>query len=183
MDRSISVILPNYNGENLLRENLPYLIESLCDIEHEIIVIDDHSTDNSVALLTTEFPDINIIESRVNEGFSATCNKGIHAATKPVLCIVNTDVRFTPSYFREALPYFDDKNLFAIKGDIINYRSDINDVINIEKAPILYYKKGFLRFDHSKDPSGKEMSGRLNEHFVLLGCCFICNSSFCSLSR
>ena len=175
MSHSISVILPNYNGSHLLKENLPYLVESLGSITNEIIVVDDCSTDNSVDMLKQKYPDIKIIASELNEGFSATCNKGIKAAVNQLLCIVNTDVRFTPDYFQNAIKYFEDTSLFAVKGDIINYQGDISNITTTETAPVLYYKKGFLRFNHGIMPQDNEMTGKINEHFVLLGCCFVCD--------
>ena len=173
MSHSISVILPNYNGSHLLEENLPYLIESLGNIPNEIIVVDDCSTDNSIDMLKQKYPDIKIIASESNEGFSATCNKGIKAAGNELLCIVNTDVRFTADYFRNSIKYFEDTGLFAVKGDILNYQGDISNLTTTETAPVLYYKKGFLRFNHGIKPKNKEMTGKINEHFVLLGCCFV----------
>ena len=175
MSYSISVILPNYNGSHLLEENLPYLIESLGNIPNEIIVVDDCSNDNSIDMLKQKYPDIKIIASKSNEGFSATCNKGIKAAGNELLCIVNTDVRFTADYFKNAIKYFEDTSLFAVKGDIINYQGDISNITTTETAPVLYYKKGFLRFNHGIKPQDNEMTGKINEHFVLLGCCFVCD--------
>jgi GT2 family glycosyltransferase len=175
MSHSISVILPNYNGSHLLEENLPYLVESLGNIPHEIIVVDDCSTDNSIDMLKQKYPDIKIIVSESNEGFSATCNKGINAASNELLCLVNTDVRFTADYFQNAIKYFQDSSLFAVKGDIINHQGDISNITTTETAPVLYYKKGFLRFNHGIKPQNNEMTGKINEHFVLLGCCFVCD--------
>jgi len=175
MSHSISVILPNYNGSHLLEENLPYLVESLGNITNEIIVVDDCSTDNSIDMLKQKYQDIKIIASESNEGFSATCNKGIKAASNELLCIVNTDVRFTADYFLNAIKHFEDTSLFAVKGDIINYQGDISNITTTETAPVLYYKKGFLRFNHGIKPLDNEMTGKINEHFVLLGCCFVCD--------
>jgi GT2 family glycosyltransferase len=175
MNAEISVILPNYNGRHLLGENLPFLLEALKGIDNEVIVVDDCSSDDSVDMLQRDFPRIRVVTSKSNEGFSATCNKGIHAANKKLLCIVNTDVRFTTDYFTNAIQHFTNDNLFAIKGDIINYQNDITNITNTETAPVLYYKSGFLRFNHGILPDGSKMTGNINEHFVLLGCCFVCD--------
>jgi GT2 family glycosyltransferase len=91
------------------------------------------------------------------------------------LCIVNTDVRFTTDYFQNAIKHFEDTSLFAVKGDIINYQGDISNITANETAAVLYYKKGFLRFNHGIKPQNNEMTGNINEHFVLLGCCFVCD--------
>lgn len=175
--QGMSVVLPNYNGQSLLQKNLPSLYDALnnCNAPYEIIVVDDCSSDNSVSFLNNIYPDIIVISKNVNQGFSATCNTGITAAKLPLLCIANTDVTFTDDYFANALSAFKDSDLFAVKGDIINYRDNLENIIVIEKAPVLRYRRGFLRFDHNVEPNGKLLTGKLNGHFVLLGCCFICD--------
>jgi GT2 family glycosyltransferase len=175
MKDSISVVLPNYNGRNLLQKNLPSLIEALGDFDNEIIVVDDCSSDDSIKFLRETYPDIKAICNEINLGFSATCNKGIHAARKELLCVVNTDVTFTPDYFTNMIREFDDSSLFAVKGDIVNYDKSFDDVINIDKTTRLYYKRGFLRFDTSKPLSCRTMLSGMDDQFVGLGCCFVCN--------
>ena len=175
MKRSISVILPNYNGRHLLEKNLPSLFEALDDLEHEIIVIDDNSPDDSVQFLENSYPDIKIIKSEINSGFSATCNKGIHAAQLDLLCIVNTDVTFTPDYFTKLLPEFDDPDLFAVKGDIINYKKSVDDAINTDRTTLVYYKRGFLRFDTKHPLTSRTLISGDDTQLVFLGCCFVCD--------
>lgn len=175
MKDSISVVLPNFNGRNLLEKNLPSLIEALGGFVNEIIIVDDCSTDDSVKFLKETYPDIKLICNEVNTGFSATCNKGINAARLTLLCVVNTDVTFTPDYFANLIREFDDTSLFAVKGDIINYDKSFDDVINIDKTTQLYYKRGFLRFNTSNPLSSRTMLSGNDSHFVGLGCCFVCN--------
>ena len=175
MNRSISVILPNYTGRHLLEQNIPSLLEALDGLEHEIIVIDDCSPDDSVQFLEETYPEIKVIESEINSGFSVTCNKGIHAAELELLCVVNTDVTFTPDYFTKLLPEFDDPDLFAVKGDIINYDKSLEDAINTDRTTRIYYKRGFLRFDTKTPLTSRTMIAGNDTHIVFLGCCFVCN--------
>ncbi len=175
MNRSISAILPNYNGRDLLQKNIPSLIEALNGIDNEIIVIDDCSSDDSVQFLKETYPDIKIIRNENNIGFSSTCNKGIKAAKMELLCVVNTDVTFTSDYFTNMASEFDDKSLFAIKGDIVNYASSYDDVMSIDRTTTLYYKRGFLRFDTSAPLTQRALLSGDDDIFVALGCCFVCN--------
>jgi len=177
MKNSISVILPNYNGKSLLQENIPGILTALentkCDFE--IIVIDDCSTDDSVDMLQNKFPFVKVIVNEINQGFSYTCNKGILSAKNSVLCIVNTDVTFTPDYFVNGLKYFEDDNVFALKGNIVNYENNnFNDVVSIEKTAQLFMKRGFLRFDKKVEYVPNSFTGEIDGQFVLLGCCFMC---------
>ena len=175
MKDSISVVLPNFNGRNLLQKNLPSLITALGDFDYEIIIVDDCSSDDSVKFLKETYPEIKIICNEINLGFSATCNKGINTAKLKLLCIVNTDVTFTPDYFTNMIREFEDTSLFAVKGDIINYNQSFDDVINIDRTTTLYYKRGFLRFDTSNPLTQRTILSRADNIFVALGCCFVCN--------
>lgn len=171
---SISIVLPNYNGRSLLEKNLPSLITAVEQYDHEIIVVDDHSSDDSVQFIEQNYPKIIVIKSPVNQGFSSTCNKGIKVASKDFACVANTDVTFTDNYFSNAIKCFTSPDTFAVKGDIINYREDFGDVIVIERTCLLYYKHGFLRFNHKVEPTHTFQGSKLNTQFVLLGCCFVC---------
>lgn len=171
---AISVILPNYNGRHLLEKNLPSLAAALEGIPHEIIVVDDCSRDDSVNFLVSAYPDIRIVRNEHNQGFSATCNRGVEAATSPLLCIVNTDVTFTADYFHKAIPHFDSPGLFAVKGDIVNYREVMDKPYNIQKTSILCFKRGFLRTHPRIEPDPSRLNGQVGGQYVLLGCCFVC---------
>ncbi|WP_127475597.1 glycosyltransferase family 2 protein [Sulfurivermis fontis] len=176
--KSVSVILPNFNGRHLLERNLPTIYQSLrvAGIEDfEILVIDDCSSDDSVNFLRSQYPDIIILQNSINQGFSSTCNKGIFAAKKQLLCVANTDVTFTDNYFAQAIPEFSYPAVFALKGDILNYRSDFSAIINTERTSLLYYRRGFLRFNQKIEPNPNDFLPEINHQFVLLGCCFVCD--------
>lgn len=175
MKNSISVVLPTFNGRHLLEKNIPSLLEAIDKFEHEIIVVDDCSTDDSVQFLTETYQKIKVICNEINLGFSPTCNKGIYAAKLELLCIVNTDVTFTPDYFTNMIQEFDDPSLFAVKGDIVNYRESYDDIISTDKTTLLYYKRGFLRFDTRTPLTSKTMISGNDAQFVGLGCCFVCD--------
>ena len=172
--QSISIVLPNYNGRSLLEKNLPSLISAAEEYVYEIIVVDDHSTDDSVVFLKQTYPEIIIIESGINNGFSITCNKGIKIAKYEFICVSNTDVTFTKNYFTCALESFTSPEIFAVKGDIINYKNNFDNIIVIERVFQLYFKRGFLRFNPNVTPLHVHNSAAINAQFVLLGCCFIC---------
>ena len=174
LSMGISVVLPNYNGKKLLSQNLPYLYKALSytELDHEIIVSDDCSSDGSIDFLYKNYPDIIITKTKINSGFSINSNNGIKKATKSFLCVANTDVQFTPEYFTTALRHFTDPNIFSIKGDICNYSDNREKLINVEKETRLYFRRGFLRFNYD---FSKEI--QYDIQFSLLGSCFLCRTS------
>ncbi|MEO7263884.1 MAG: glycosyltransferase [Ferruginibacter sp.] len=128
MDKpGISVIIPNYNGLQLLPQIIPPLLHVLVNagVEYEIIVSDDCSTDESVKYLKANFPEIIILENKVNSGFSPTINKGIFLAKLPLLMLLNSDVKLEPGYFNPLFHYFENKDCFGVMGRIIGWNDDV----------------------------------------------------------
>ncbi len=175
-NKSLSIVLPNYNGKSLLEENLPSLYKALNsqEFQFEIIVVDDCSSDNSILFLKEKYPDILILENAANSGFSLTCNKGIQHAHNDLICIANTDVTFEKNYFLYAVRHFDTSNIFAVKGKIINYSGQRNNIINIDEKAYLYFKRGLLRFRPSYKKKDTET---FDIEYCYLGCCFVADTS------
>ena len=127
ISKSISVVIPNYNGENLLPAILPPLYTALkkANVSYEIIIVDDCSTDQSVIFLSNHYPDIKMLQNSVNSGFSITANKGFYEAQHEYIFLLNSDVKLTEDYFMPLFKYFnEDKNTFGVMGRIIGWEDD-----------------------------------------------------------
>jgi len=97
--RSVSVVIPNFNGRALLERYLPSVQKALRHPSvsaSEIIVSDDGSSDDSVAFLRKHYPDIIVVESEQNTGFAPTANRGIERATMDTVLMLNTDMELMP---------------------------------------------------------------------------------------
>lgn len=123
LKKSISIVLPNYNGKNLMQQYIPSIIEAInfSKVEFEFIIIDDFSTDDSINFIQTNYPAIILLKNTVNQGFSKTCNKGINSATKDLVFLLNSDVKLTKNYFEEQWKYFLSDNTFGVMGCIMNF--------------------------------------------------------------
>jgi GT2 family glycosyltransferase len=123
----ISVVIPNYNGRDLLAEIISPLQEALnnAGLPNEIIVSDDRSTDDSVSFLTSCFPSVQVIINEKNLGFGPTINKGIFIAKHSHLLLLNSDVKITPHYFSGLCRYFEKEDTFGVRGRIIGWDNDI----------------------------------------------------------
>ncbi|EIM72922.1 glycosyl transferase family protein [Nitritalea halalkaliphila LW7] len=102
---SLSILIPNYNGRELLERFLPYTLTAAeeAGIPYELIVIDDASTDDSIGFLRSHYPQIRLIENQDNLGFARTCNRGIRLARYTYTCLLNSDIQLPKSYFRALL--------------------------------------------------------------------------------
>jgi GT2 family glycosyltransferase len=126
MPNNISVVIPNYNGIDLLENNLRSLHIALqrANTDYEIIVVDDASTDKSVDFIRTNYPDIKLIINQTNRGFSITMNRGIFAAKNELILSLNTDVLLNEDYFLPLFRYFEAHDTFAVSGKIIGLTDD-----------------------------------------------------------
>jgi GT2 family glycosyltransferase len=122
----ISVIIPNFNGTRLFPVTLPPLFKVMeeANLPFEVIVSDDCSTDHSIEFLKTHYPQIIIVPSDVNRGFSGTCNAGIKKASFDLVLLLNSDIILTSGYFTHQLKYFQQEDTFGVMGKILGWDND-----------------------------------------------------------
>lgn len=139
--KSVSIIIPNYNGRKLLEQNLPHTIKALSGshiLDFEIIICDDASKDDSVQFIEKNYPNIILVINNINRGFSSNCNSGIKRASKELVLLLNSDVRLSSNYFESQFKYFEMEDTFGVMSQIL----DDNDVlIDAAKYPNLNYFK------------------------------------------
>jgi GT2 family glycosyltransferase len=159
MKQHISVVIPTYNGQNLLAKHLPK-VAAILEPGDEILIVDDASTDNTIAWLTevkTEYAqkkiDLNWVEHSHNQRFAAAVNTGVEAAQHPWIFLLNNDVTpLTLDIRSRLLRWFETTpRLFAVGcGEVQENRPD---------APLFGrgtggYVRGFL--SHHYDPDQKQ---------------------------
>lgn len=117
---SVSVIIPNYNGKTLLQNNLPSVFAALehAAIPYEVLVVDDCSTDDSVAFLQKKYPEVKLIVKEKNSGFSATCNVGVKHAKNAYILLLNTDIKLPEDYLDGQFDYFKQADTFGVMAQI-----------------------------------------------------------------
>ena len=103
----IAVIILNWNGEKLLEEFLPSVCANTPDTIAEVIVADNGSTDNSIALLEEKFPQVRIIRLEQNWGYAEGYNRAICQVTHDYVVLLNSDVEVTSGWLEPMLAYCD----------------------------------------------------------------------------
>lgn len=91
MKIDLSVIIVNYNGSKFLENCLDSLNSKLSGISFEIIIIDNQSTDASCAFIKKNYPDVILIESKINYGFGKGNNEAVKHAKGEYLLLINND--------------------------------------------------------------------------------------------
>lgn len=113
----VSIIISNFNGEILLKKNLPSVLKAKANKKNrirEIIVVDDSSMDGSTKLIKNEFQDVSLIKHRINRGFSAVVNTGARASKGKLICLINNDVSPKENFLEHVFVHLNKEGVFAI---------------------------------------------------------------------
>jgi len=132
----VSVIIPNYNGESYILECISRIYPQI-DRKENIVVVDNHSSDNSVALLETHYPDITLIKNEKNFGFAYAVNQGIRSVTTDFVILLNNDAFARPNFVRKLYECINqNENIFSVSSKMLSYSNphlidDAGDQFNL----------------------------------------------------
>lgn len=108
---TVSIIIPNFNGAELLKKNLPHVLQTSAN---EIIVIDDGSNDRSKDVLKEFSENIKVLKNEKNIGYGRTVNRGVQEAMGDICIFLNSDARPEPTFITPLLDHFQNNNMFAV---------------------------------------------------------------------
>lgn len=87
----VSIIIVNFNTKDLISNCIKSIINHTKDVEYEIIVSDNASTDGSINLIRSLFPQVIVIENNKNLGFGVANNQGLRIAKGKYILYLNSD--------------------------------------------------------------------------------------------
>ena len=102
----VAIVILNWNGEKMLREYLPSVIQYSRD-EATVYVADNASTDNSLELLRTHFPEVKLIILEKNWGFAEGYNKALKQMDAEYYLLLNSDIEVTHHWLTPMIEYLD----------------------------------------------------------------------------
>ena len=160
--KSVSIIIPNYNGVSLLEKYLPDTLRAIrhAGVPYEVIVVDDCSTDGSVDFILANYPETKLLINASNRGFSYTCNQGIKMAEMELVLLLNSDVSVSEDYFAKLWRYFEDPDTFGVMSRIMNTDGKIEDAARLLAFSGMKFKA--TRFFYSNDPTKKTPTAYLS---------------------
>ena len=145
--RTASVVIPNWNGKDLLAKYLPSVVEAMSG--HEVIVVDNGSLDGSAEFVRQRFPGVKVLALPENLGFGGGSNAGFRAATGDIVVLLNSDMRVAPDFLAPLLEGFRDPDVFAVSCQI--FFSDPNKVREETGLTQAWWQEGGLRVRHRLD--------------------------------
>ena len=90
----ISVVIVVWNAKNYVAECLDSLRQHCGNTYHEVIIVDNASTDGTAEMIAENFPEFRLLRNADNLGFAKANNLGISASSGDYICLVNSDVKF-----------------------------------------------------------------------------------------
>lgn len=118
----LAIIIVNYNVKNLLRKCLQTIEASEGDFGYQVIVVDNNSPDDSVAMVKTEFPSVSLIANKDNPGYSAANNQGmtdlgVYSDTPPrYTLLLNPDTELPPTALQDTITFMDQNPSIGVMG-------------------------------------------------------------------
>lgn len=169
MKAGVSIVIPTWNGLELLKQFLPSVIRAA---QHyysptEIIIVDDGSEDDTVGWLTGEgFVEeqnseivklaeegahqkaLKLLRNETNRGFGETCNRGIEAAVYPLVFLLNNDVEVALNSIAPLVENFTDTNVFSAHCHVFDFESGRE----CGTGKLGSFSQGFIRVHRSYVP-------------------------------
>ena len=112
----LSVIILNYNVRYFLELCVLSVQQAIQNLDAEIIVIDNNSSDDSCAMMEQHFPEIKLIENKENFGFPKGNNIAVAEAKGEYICILNPDTVVAEDTFEKVLAFAKSKSDLGIVG-------------------------------------------------------------------
>jgi GT2 family glycosyltransferase len=159
----VTVVVPNWNGERFLTTCLGSLrLQSFTDFE--TVLVDNGSTDGSVAFVKSNFPEVRVLPLPENRGFSAAVNAGILSSDAKYVALLNNDTETDPGWLQAAVEAAD---AYPEAGSFASKLVDFYDRRILDGAGDVLRRSGLpYRLGH-----GEPDRGQYDERAFVFGAC------------
>jgi len=155
---TVSIIIPSYNGANILAETLPPLCELVAEENPgtEIIIVDDASDDNTISFLKNFSNSVKVVANKKRGGFQRACNKGAMEAKGDLIFFLNNDMLVDNTLLPYLIEHFQiNDNVFAVSpSSIIDHNGKQLDEVPTRDR----WENGFFYIDQFIDNPSKYLS-------------------------
>lgn len=112
----VSIVFVSYNTAEMTIDALDSLFASTTNFELEVIIIDNASSDNSVALIKNKYPNITLIENKKNVGFGRANNQALRIMKGDYLLLLNTDAFVETDTLQKTIDYMEANLEYGLLG-------------------------------------------------------------------
>jgi GT2 family glycosyltransferase len=118
----VAVVILNWNGKQLLEQFLPSVVQY--SKEATVYVADNASTDDSVAFVKDQFPEVSIVVNPTNTGYAGGYNDALQHIEADVYALVNSDIEVTENWLQPIIKAFQNEPTTAIiQPKILDYKN------------------------------------------------------------
>ena len=103
----LTIIIPNYNTNALLRQCLASIYRYTTGIQFEVICIDDGSSDGSPEMVESAFPEVNLVRNKKPLLYSKNNNLGMKMSRARYACLLNSDTKLLGNVFKVLVAFMD----------------------------------------------------------------------------
>jgi len=119
----IAIVILNWNGEKLLEKFIPSIVKYSNLSNVEIVIADNNSTDDSVAFIEKNFPQITIVKNAKNGGYAKGYNDALKHVSADIYALVNSDIEVTSGWLNTIISTFKNEPETAIiQPKILDYK-------------------------------------------------------------
>lgn len=148
----VSVIIPHWNGRQHLHDCLTSLRQQTF-ADHEVILVDNGSTDGSQEYVRSEFPEVILVELGENRGFTGACNAGYAASRGEFVCLLNNDTETDPQWTEVLVDTFERHpraGIVAGKMLLFNQRDHFHTAGDYYRVNGIPGNRGVWQADHGQ---------------------------------
>ena len=93
----LSVVIVTHSQHDLLRQCVLSVLSTLREVDGELIVVDNASTDYTPNMMAAEFPDVRFLRNEVNLHYTRAVNQGMRATSGEFILLLNDDTEIEPA--------------------------------------------------------------------------------------
>jgi len=103
----LSVVIVNWNAKQLLQACLDSIYSTVGSLSHEVIVVDNASTDGSAAMIGVQYPQVRLLQNRENVGFARANNQAIPLSVGRYILLLNPDTIVCPGALQRLIDFME----------------------------------------------------------------------------
>ena len=112
----LTVIIVNWNAREFLERCLKTVFASRFNGDFEVIVVDNHSSDNSVGFIRENYPQVRVIANRDNVGFARGNNQAIRESRGDYILLLNPDTEIEPDTLQVMVDFMNERPECGMAG-------------------------------------------------------------------
>ncbi len=173
----ISFIIVNWNTRDILINCLNSIYKTVKDIDFEICVVDNNSTDGSQGAIKKHFPEVKLIENKTNTGFAHANNQALKIMHGRFAVLLNTDTILQEKAIKNLLIFMNNSPRAGIAGaQLLNDDgSKQNSIDNFPSLETEIFNKSFLRilFPNKYPSKGRDYTSPIEVESVIGACMMV----------